>query len=533
MAVYPAGNEAFLTPNVITPQHYNVFAGRTQDAAIDTAALQWAITQAIAAGNGTVYLGSGDYLVNDSIGELIASPISIIGDGQAQCRIVMDVGMSGDLISFSDCWYGADVTNAAGGGSDAGSTGSSVSWPSRTSRKSGVVLRGFSVVGSRATTQTQNAIMFYDRNDAAIIKDIDIHFVKGHALMLSGKASNPAANAAFLMRESVVEDVHVRWCGDYTTGRIPVVLSGQDKGAASFDDNCNYNRVRNLKVVFPDGPGVALQAFGTNTNRAHHGNVLDIICDFPQNCSSAEVNSGFSSITNGVLTVAPGATITRALAVGQYLCNEAVPLATYIGSQLTGTPGGVGTYQLANNTLDISTLTVASGSLNALRPAMHFIQIGGGHVGEHWTIEGNASNTLGSGCGLVEFNHNVLDAATGKTRQSKLEVAIGKMDRGLVFTVINSLSVDISVRESVTSISALSVTQKVSVNVGQELFDARLAIGGVRDKIVVHCDGEQVVTSLPPPEKYPGAFFVLDTGSAYERYFSKASQNSATWELVT
>ena len=77
-----------------------------------------------------------------------------------------------------------------------------------------------------------------------------------------------------------------------------------------------------------------------------------------------------------------------------------------------------------------------------------------------------------------------------------------------------------------------AVTQKVSVNVGQELFDARLAIGGVRDKIVVHCDGKQVVTSLPPAEKYPGAFMVLDTGVAYERYFSEADLSSAAWVLA-
>lgn len=526
---YPAGNEAFLAPRVVTPQQYNVFAGRTRDAAIDTAALQWAIAQAVEAGNGVVDLGAGDYLVNAPIGTLITSPIGIIGAGQAQCRIEIDASMSGDLLSFSNCWYGADQTNAAGGGSDDGSTGSSIGWPSRTARKSGVSLRGFAVVGTRYTAQTQNGIMFYDRNDAAVIENLDFHFIKGHALVLAGKASNRASNPAFLMRESRVENVHVRWCGDRLTGRIPVLLDSQDKGPASSDDNCNYNRVRNLKIIFSDGPAFSHTSYNVNTNRNHHGNEIELICDFPQNVSSAEVNSGYSSISNGVLTIAAGATIQRALAVGQYIANEAVPLGTYISAQLTGTPGGVGTYQLANNTLDISTLTVSSGVLFTLRPAMHFIHIGGGHTSEHWTIEGNASNTLGSGCGLIDFNHNVLDASTGKTRQSKLDLSIGKMDKGLVFTVVNSLSVNMLARESVTSITALSVTQRVTVNVGQELFDARLAIGGVREKIVVHCDGEQVVTSLPPAEKYPSATFILESGGTYRRYVSIAD----AWVLET
>lgn len=526
--IYPVGNEAFVSPNVFTPQQYSVFAGRTMSAAIDTAAIKWAIAQAVAAGNGVVDLGAGSYVLNAPIGTLITSPIAIYGAGPAQCWLMMDESLSGDLLSFSNTWYGADVVNASGGGTVTGNPGSAVGWPSRTSRKNGVVLRNFSVIGSRNTSQTQNGIMFYDRNDAVSITDLDFHFIKGHALVLSGKASNRAANAAFMMRESSIENVHVRWCGDRLTGRIPVTLDSQDKGAESFDDNCNYNRIKNLKVVFADGPSFSQTSHNVNLNAAHHGNVIDMIVDSPQNCSSAEVNSGYSSITAGVLTVAPGATVTGTLAVGQYLANEAVPLGTYISAILTGS-GGVGTYQLANNTIDVSALAVASGSLFSIRPAMHFVHIGGGHVGEHWTIEGNASNALGNGCGLIEFNHNVLDAETAKTQRCKLEASIGQMDKGLIFTVINSVSVELTERQSVTSITALAVTGKVSVNVGQENSSARLAIGGVREKIVVHCDGEQIVTSLPPAEKYPGATFLLESGGTWQRYVSVAD----VWELVT
>jgi len=520
MPVYPVGNEAFVAPNVFTPQQYNAFAGRTLDATIDTAALQWAIAQAVAAGNGAVDLGAGSYLCNAPIGTLITSPIAIYGAGPAQCWLNIDESLSGDLLSFSNTWYGADTTNSAGGGTATGNPGTAVGWPGRSSRKSGVTLRGFSVVGSRDASETQNGIIFYDRNDAAIIENLDFHFIKGHALVLSGKASDRVANASFLMRESNVRNVHVRWCGDRLTGRIPVLLDSQDRGPESFDDNCNYNRIKNLKIIFSDGPAFSQTSYNVNNNANHHGNEIDLIVDSVQNCSSAEVNTGYSSISAGVLTVAGGATVTRALAVGQYIANEAVPLGTYISAILTGS-GGVGTYQLANNTLDISALSVVSGALFTLRPAMHFVHLGGGHVGEHWTIDGNGSNTLDSGCGLIEFNHNILDAETAKTQRSTLHASIGQMDIGLVFTVINSLSVTLTERAAITSIRALSVTSKVSVNVGQELSSARLAIGGDRDKLTVHCDGVQVVTSLPPAAKYPGATFVLDTGAAYEQYVSQ------------
>lgn len=526
--IYPVGNEAFVSPNVFTPQQYSVFAGRTMNAAVDTAALQWAIAQAVAAVNGAVDLGAGTYLCNAPIGTLITSPIAIYGAGQAQCWLLMDESLSGDLLSFSNTWYGTDVTNLAGGGTGVGSSGTAVNWPGRSSRKHGTKLRGFSVAGSRDTVQTQNGIMFYDRNDAVEIDGLDFHFIKGHALVLSGKASNRAANAAFLMRESSIKNVHVRWCGDRLTGRIPVTLDSQDKGEASFDDNCNYNRIENMKIIYADGPAFSQTSHNVNSNANHHGNSINLIVDGPQNVSSAEVNNTYSSISGGVLTVASGATVTGSLAVGQYLTNQAVPLGTYISAILTGS-GGVGTYQLANNTIDVSTLAVSSALLLVLRPAMHFIHIGGGHVADHWTIDGNASNTLGSGCGLIDFNHNPLDAETAKTGQCKLDISIGNMDKGMVFTVVNSLSVNMLERKSVTSITALVVTQKVSVNVGQELSSARLAIGGQREKIVVHCDGEQLVTSLPPAEKYPGATFLLESGGTWQRYVSVAD----VWELVT
>lgn len=519
--------DLFTPPNCFCPQQFKSTAGETAFVEDDSAAVKWAIDQAIAV-SGSVDLGAGKYRITEPIGTLITSPIAIFGAGPAQCWLMIDPAMEGDLLSFSNCWYGTDVTTDTGGGAGVGSTGTAVTWPAFSSRKSGIVLRGFSVVGDRRTVETQNGIIFYNRNDAVEIESLDFHFIKGHALVLSGKASNRAANAAFLMRESSIRNVHVRWCGDRLTGRIPVLLDSQDKGAASSDDNCNYNRIENMKIIYADGPAFSQTSHNVNNNANHHGNVINLIVDGPQNVSSAEVNNTYSSISGGVLTVASGATVTGSLAVGQYLTNQAVPLGTYISAILTGS-GGVGTYQLANNTIDVSALAVVAGSLLVLRPAMHFIHIGGGHVADHWTIEGNASNTLGSGCGLVDFNHNTLDAETAKTGQCKLDISIGSMDKGVVFTVINSLSVTMLERASVTSITALVVTQKVSVNVGQELSSARLAIGGQREKIVVHCDGEQIVTSLPPAEKYPGATFLLESGGTWQRHVSVAD----VWELVT
>jgi hypothetical protein len=66
-------------------------------------------------------------------------------------------------------------------------------------------------------------------------------------------------------------------------------------------------------------------------------------------------NSTAASLANtGILTV--GATLTGTLAPGQAVYATGVPAGSYISSQLTGTTGSTGTYQLANS------VPIASGS---------------------------------------------------------------------------------------------------------------------------------------------------------------------------
>lgn len=63
--------------------------------------------------------------------------------------------------------------------------------------------------------------------------------------------------------------------------------------------------------------------------------------------NSVTANSTASSLaTTGVLTV--GATLTGTLAVGQVVTGAGIPDGCYISSQLSGTAGSTGTYQLTN-----------------------------------------------------------------------------------------------------------------------------------------------------------------------------------------
>lgn len=511
------------SPLVFSPLQFNNQAGLTNGVNDDTVALQWAVSKAVAC-NGAVWLGSGKYRITAPIGTMITQPISIIGAGLSNCWIIVDKAMTGDVLSFSNTWYGSDVTLAAGGGTQPGSVGSSTSWASILGRKSAVTLENFTITGDRTTTNPQNGIVFYDRNDAAKIRNVEVNFIKGLALCLSGIPSNPANNIATVAREMDVYAFQARWCGDKARHLPAVMLVCNSKTAISADDGNNYNFIRGMKIVFSDGVAFQDICFNTNDNQASH-NDIEVIIDFPQGLSSAEVNSGFTSIANGVMTISAGASITRNLVagdwleVGQYVNNAAVPPGTYISAILTGS-GGVGTYQLGNNTADVSGLTVVAGVLFSVRTNIPFMQIDGGHVGCEWKIALNGSNTLGTGgCGL-EFNHNCLGATTPKTQQCTLDFSCGQMDTSIIFTVIHSLDVKWKVRNSVTSITSLLITQSVTVNLMEELFSARIAIGGVVDNLHVYPGGQSVVRALPQANKYPNAFLVLNTAGVYTRHVS-------------
>ena len=500
-------------PFVFSPQQFKPNAGESGLVEDDADALRWAVSRAIAT-RGAVWLGGGKYRTTKPLSDNpITVPIAILGAGLMQCEIHIDPAMAGTALGFSNTWYGADIV--FDGGAHTGQVVEATKW---VTRKSGVTLAGFTVIGDRSTPNTQNGIIFYDRNDAVILRDVDVHFVKGVGLCLSGIPSNPGENKATVLREADVENCQVRWCGDKATARPAVMLNCSNQSAG--DDGNNYNHVR-MKAVFSDGLSFQNNTYNTNSNQASN-NDIDVIIDTPQGLSSCLVSNGQSSVANGVLTVSSGGTITGALEVGQYVNNGKVPPGTYISAVLTGS-GGVGMYQLAHAIFDLSAFSAAAGELFSLRTNIQYMQACGGHMGEKWKVTLNGSNMLGTGAVGIEFNQNCLSGTTPKTERSELSLSCGRLDVGMMYTVIGSLDVKWRLRTATVSVTALSITQGVSIDVLGEFSEGRLAIGGDTSKLHVKTGAQIVVTALPPANKYPNAVFLLNTAGVYTRHVSNGS----------
>ncbi len=137
----------------------------------------------------------------------------ITGDGPEQTTFVLDASFAGDLFSWSDPWTTAGY----------GFLNQTISFGA----KAGPIARGFDVVGNRAATGQQNALLFYDHADLAKVEDIDVNTLPGRALY-SGVMKN---DTSAYLRESRFSRIRAFNSG---AAGVPVIeFTSQGTGDAS------------------------------------------------------------------------------------------------------------------------------------------------------------------------------------------------------------------------------------------------------------------------------------------------------------
>jgi hypothetical protein len=181
-----------------------------------------------------LYIPAGTYVVSSSLTTLDV-PIAIKGDGSFVSILLISTALSGDVISYSECWGAFQ------------STGN----PSQSTR-TGPHIEGLTILGQQSAN-IQNAVTFYDRNDMIYMRDVSVMKMNGRGLSVGVVQTVTQAYA----RESHFHDLRFFNCG---TAALPVIEIGT-VGGGDRTNTCYWSGIDIFSAV---GDGLVLRSTATN-----------------------------------------------------------------------------------------------------------------------------------------------------------------------------------------------------------------------------------------------------------------------------
>ena len=197
-----------------------------------------ALASAVAAANektgrgepACVYVPPGTYRIVTAPPQFVGAGC-VIGDGPSQSTLSIDPRFKGDLFAWSEAWFPT---------------------------MPGPMVAGLKIRGNRTTTELQNALVFYDRNDQVFIDNIDVWDLHGRVLYSGVVKNKPQA----YMRESHMRSM--RFFEDGAPG-VPVVeFNSQGSGNT---DATNEIRLSQVDIFGSYGPGFVVRNNGSSAVR--------------------------------------------------------------------------------------------------------------------------------------------------------------------------------------------------------------------------------------------------------------------------
>lgn len=181
-----------------------------------------ALSKAITLANdrkGHLELDSKIYNVSSPLPR-ITNPMSIRGKGQRKTWIKYHRDATGTCLATQD----VNFHDSGSTQTDSNSTTIDIGM-----EKSGVSLRGFSIVGDRSTLNTQDGLIHYGLTDNLDIDDVTIHNIKGTGWGFRKRESGSLSNTTGI-RESLLGHVMVRRCGDVANNKpaVDIYTDGND-----------------------------------------------------------------------------------------------------------------------------------------------------------------------------------------------------------------------------------------------------------------------------------------------------------------
>jgi hypothetical protein len=185
-----------------------------------------------------LHVPAGIYLIKNTNGAMpgfaVGVPGGVVGDGPNKSTIWLDAGYGGNVFS----WSGASST---------------VDFPGDTvnplDNLNTPLVSGLTIIGNLSASHQQNALMFYDLDDAVTVRDVEVYSMPGYCLSVGQTEHNSVA----YVRESFFENLK---CWNSGTSLLPAVAIGSTTSSTS--DATNELSFYKLDVFHAASTGVAI-----------------------------------------------------------------------------------------------------------------------------------------------------------------------------------------------------------------------------------------------------------------------------------
>ncbi len=196
------------------------------------------LEQAITSGHPTaLHIPAGIFRISGAAGQMpvLSRGATIQGEGPHATTLKLDADFDGDLFAWDEAWIaGTENGPAIDLARDA----------------TGPTLTGLRITGLRAAAHVQNAIVFYDRNDHVLLRDIEIDDLHGDCLRIGAPRHMPEA----YMRESTF--INLKCFSTGLPGSATVTIGSL---ARPGSDATNELDIYKLAVFDALGQGVAIR----------------------------------------------------------------------------------------------------------------------------------------------------------------------------------------------------------------------------------------------------------------------------------
>ena len=223
------------------------FVYGTDDTSAFNAAIAAALNANLTAGTPCIFVPAGAYMITSSLTTFYhvtatGSNGCIIGTGSKKSWIYVHPSLSGPVFSWSRNF---NFTQSGGSGPLNGAT------QVFTGVSEGPRVQGLSVVGDRTSSNTQNAFVFYDENQRAILGDLEVFYLNGSAIQIGQTLNSTNAYLA----ESWISNIRAFSCGTSTAPCIDIYSQGSGQGT-------NEVKFENMDIFSPFGNGVQIHGTG-------------------------------------------------------------------------------------------------------------------------------------------------------------------------------------------------------------------------------------------------------------------------------